>query len=404
MVLTMTPTSTALAGVRVLEMGQLIASPFAGTMLAAFGAEVVKLEPPGLGDPLRRWRMMAGDTSLWWYAMGRNKKSVTCDLRQDAGRDLARRLLATGFDVVLENFRPGRLEAWGLGPAELEAIDPRIILVRISGYGQTGPYRERPGFANVAEAFGGLRYITGEPGRPPVRAAASLGDTIAGLHAAYGALAALHERERSGRGQVVDVALYESVLNLMESMIPEYSRYGHVRERTGARLDGVVPSNTYPCRDGKWVAIGANADGLYRRLMRAAGRPDLADDPTLAHNDGRVTRTDEIDDAVRAWTLRHTVAEVLDVLVEAGVPAGPIQSVADLATDPHVRARGMFEPAVLPDGSTVDLPGIVPRLERTPGRTEHVGPQLGEHNDEIWGERLGVSPEERAALRAAGVI
>ncbi len=397
-------TSLPLSGLRVLELGQLLASPFAGYLLAAFGAEVLKIEPPGQGDPLRRWRKMHKDTSLWWYSLGRNKKSVTCNLRTDAGRDLVRRMVTKGVDIVVENFRPGRMEQWGLGYADLCGIDPRVIMVRISGYGQTGPYRERPGFANVAEAFGGLRYVTGEPGQAPVRSAVSLGDSMAGMHAAYAALAAVYERARSGQGQEIDVALYEAVFNHMESLLPEYDLLGHVRERSGARLDGVVPSNTYVCADGAYVAIGANADGLYRKLMALAGRPDLADDPALAHNDGRVARAEEIDAAIRAWTSTHGQKHALAELARAEIPSGPINSIADIVADPHVQSRDILEPVTLPDGTEVRMGGVVPKLGRTPGRTRWVGPQLGEHNEAVYGDWLGMSPEELARLRAEGVL
>jgi formyl-CoA transferase len=397
-------TALPLAGLRVLEMGQLLASPFAGYMLAAFGADVIKIEPPGTGDPLRRWRKMHGDTSLWWYSLGRNKKSVTCNLREEAGRDLVRQMVTKGVDIVIENFRPGRMEQWGLGYDDLQRIDPRLIMVRISGYGQTGPYRERPGFANVAEAFGGLRHVTGEADRPPSRSAVSLGDTMAGMHAAYAALAAVHERTASGQGQEIDVALYEAVFNHMESLLPEYDLLGHVRERTGARLDGVVPSNTYACQDGKYVAIGANADSLYRRLMTLVGREDLANDPELAHNDGRVPRSRDIDDAITAWTSAHDQPFVLAELIRTEIPSGPINTIADMVADPHIQSRDILEPVTLPDGTRVRIPGVLPKMSRTPGRTKWVGPTLGEHNHQIYGEWLGLSDEELATLGANGVV
>ena len=398
----------ALRGLRVLELGSLLAGPFAGQMLAAFGAEVIKIEPPGLGDPIRRWRKLEGGTSLWWRSLARNKKCITCDLRQPAGRDLVRRLLASGIDIVVENFRPGRMEKWGLGPDDLKAIDPRIITVRVSGYGQSGPYKDRPGFANVAESFGGLRYVTGYPDRPPVRTGASLGDSLAGLHAAFGALTAVYAREQAegtqrGRGQVVDVALYESVMNVMESLVPEYDRLGHVRERTGSALPGIAPSGTYRCRDGGFIALGANSDSLYDKLMRAIGRDDLADDPALAHNDGRATQSARLDEAIQAWMATRDQADALKILVDADIPAGAIQSVAALVADPHVQARGMVERVTLPDGSTLGLSKVVPALSDTPAATHWAGPELGAHNEEVYGA-LGLSDAELAQLRTDGVI
>lgn len=394
----------ALAGLRVLELGQLLAGPFAGHLLAGFGADVVKVEPPGEGDPIRKWRKLEGDTSLWWRSLARGKRSVTCDLRKPEGRELLLRLVAHGVDVVIENFRPGRMEAWGLGYEALRAIDPRIIMVRISGYGQTGPYRDRPGFANVAEAFGGLRYVSGFADRPPVRTGVSLGDSLAGLHAAFATLAAVYERERSGQGQVVDVALSESVLSVMESLVPEYDRQGHVRERTGSALPGIVPSNTYRCGDDRYVVLGANSDGLFRKLAVAIGRPELADDPRLRHNDGRSAHADELDAAILAWTTTRPQAEVLRILVEADIPCGPINSAADLFADPQVAARGLLEPVTLPDGSTLRVPRITPLLSRTPARSHFAGPELGAHNLEIYGERLGLTEQELARLRAEGVV
>nr|MCH9683923.1 CoA transferase [Deltaproteobacteria bacterium] len=377
-----------------------------GKMLAGFGAEVIKVEAPGTGDPLRKWRKVVDGTSLWWRSMARGKRSITCDLRKPAGRDLLKQLLATGIDVVIENFRPGRLEAWGLGWEQLQAIDPRIILVRVSGYGQTGPYRERPGFANVAEAFGGLRYVSGFPDRPPVRTGVSIGDSLAGLHAAFATLAAVHERDvvGSGKGQVVDVALYESVLSVMESLVPEYDHLGHVRERTGSALPGIVPSNTYRCGDERFVVVGANSDGLFRKLMLAIDQPELADDPQLRHNDGRATQAPRIDAAIEAWTSARPQAEVLHALVEADIPCGPINSAADLCNDPHVQARESLETITLPDGSAVKVPKIVPPMSRTPPRSHFAGAQLGADNARIYGERLGLSAEALQRLEADGVI
>ncbi|HVL58598.1 MAG TPA: CoA transferase, partial [Burkholderiaceae bacterium] len=384
----------ALAGVRVLELGQLIAGPFAGRMMADFGADVIKVEPPARagsdgGDPLRKWRKLHPDdpsgTSLWWYVQSRNKRSVTIDLRHPDGQALVRELAARS-DIVIENFRPGAMEKWNLGYERLSQDNPGLILVRLSGYGQDGPYKDRPGFGSIAEAMGGLRYVTGFPDRPPVRLNLSIGDSIAALHAVIGAMFALHSRRASGRGQVVDVALYEAVFNLMESTVPEYDRYGIVRERTGTNLTGIVPSNTYPTADGGHVVIGANGDSIFKRLMRAIGRADLADDPSLAGNSGRARRAAELDDAIAAWTSTQPLDECLRVLAEADVPSGKIYSAADIVGDPQYLARRMIERAVLPDGTPLAVPGIVPKLSDTPGRLESPGPSLGEHTDAVLRE------------------
>ena len=393
-----------LSRLRVLELGQLLAGPFAGHLLATFGAEVLKVEAPGQGDPMRRWGKMHGDTSLWWYSLGRGKQSMTCNLHHPQGPQVVRDLVAQGYDIVIENFRPGRMEAWGLGYEELERINPRTILVRISGYGQSGPYAMRPGFANIAEAFGGLRYITGEPGRAPVRSSVSLGDTLAGMQAAFATLAAVQERETSGRGQYIDMALYEAVFNVLESTLPEFDRFGHVRERLGTRLDGVVPSNTYPCADGHHVTIGANSDRLFQRLMQVIGRPDLAADPALAQNDGRVPQAQRIDDAITTWTRLHDHQDVLTTLEREEIPVGPINSIADLARDPHVAARGLLEPVRLPDGTTVKMPAVVPRLSRTPGESRWPGPRLGEHNDRVYRELLHWSQEQIEKMSREGML
>lgn len=406
----------ALAGLRVLELGQLIAGPFAAAMLAGFGAEVIKIEPPGLGDPLRKWRKLHDGTSLWWRSMARNKKSVVVDLRQEEGRWLIRNLVATGqIDILIENFRPGRMEQWGLGWDELHALDPRLIMVRISGYGQTGPRAKSPGFANIAEAVGGLRYLTGEPGRPPVRSGVSLGDTISGLHAAFGALTAVRARDGgpgqrgTGRGQLVDVALSESVFNMLESLLPEYSHFGHVRERSGSKLEGIVPTGTYPCAPGpageeRWIAIGANSDSMFVRLMRAIGRNDLADDPALRHNHGRVAQQAMLDQAIAAWTAKHTLEQALAALEAAEVAAGPIQSIADIADDPQFIARAMFERVQLPSGEHLQIPAIVPKLSATPGGTRWIGPAIGEHTDPVLRELLGLDEQRLAELAEAKVI
>lgn len=388
-------TPLPLQGVKVLELGALIAGPYASALFAQFGADVIKIEPPGQGDPLRKWRKLHQGTSLWWYVQSRNKKSVVLDLKTDEGRDIVRRLAAEA-DIVVENFRPGTLEKWGLGWEMLSADNPGLIMVRISGYGQTGPRRDLPGFAAIAEAMGGLRFVTGFPDRPPVRSGVSIGDTLASLYGALGALMALHHRNTNGgKGQVVDVALYEAVFGVMESLIPEFSAQGFVRQRSGASLPGISPSNTYECRDGQHVVIAGNGDALFRRLMQAIGRDDLATDPGLAHNDGRVQRNDELDAAIGAWTARHDIDEVVRVLERAEVPVGKIYSAADIAADEHYQARGMLEEHVLADGQRVTLPGIVPKLSATPGRTRWLGPTLGEHTSQVLAALASHSRDSR---------
>jgi formyl-CoA transferase len=390
--------SGPLEGVKVLELGTLIAGPFCGKTLADFGAEVIKVEPPGDGDPLRRWRRMRNGVSLWWHVQSRNKKSITLDLRQPEGQAIARRL-ARESDIVIENFRPGALEKWNLGWDVLSRENPKLVLVRISGYGQTGPYRERPGFAAIGEAMGGLRYVTGYPDRPPVRPNLSVGDTLASLHGVIGALLAL----QSGKGQVVDVALYESVFNVTESLLPEYDAQGVIRERSGSTLPGIAPSNLYPCSDGAYVLIAGNADALYRRLMSAIGREDLRDDPALAKNDGRAAQMARIDEAISQWTQKRTEQEVLEEMEKAEVPAGRIYTAADIAADPHYAARGMIQSVIAGDGEPLKVPGVVPRLSATPGAIRSPAPKLGEHTGEILGA-LGFSAAEIAALRERRVI
>jgi len=391
-----------LQGIRVLELGSLIAGPFCAKTLADFGAEVIKVEPPGEGDPLRRWRRMRNGTSLWWQVQSRNKKSITLDLRKPEGQAVVRRLARTS-DIMIENFRPGALERWNLGWAALEAENPKLILVRISGYGQTGPYRARPGFAAIAEAFGGLRYVTGFPDRPPVRPNLSIGDTLASLHGVIGALLALHHLKNGGRGQVIDIALYESVFNVMESLLPEFDAQGVGRERSGSALPGIAPSNLYPCSDGSYVLIAGNADSLYHRLMTTIGRTDLRDDPGLARNDGRAARMAEIDDAIAAWTAQRTQDAVLAAMEQAEVPAGRIYSAADIAADPHYAARGMIEQIVAGDGEPLKVPGIVPKLSATPGAIHSTAPALGAHTDEVL-RAAGYSAAEIAALRESKVL
>jgi formyl-CoA transferase len=392
-----------LEGVRVIELGTLIAGPFCSRLLAEFGAEVIKIESPDGGDPLRTWRKLHEGTSLWWLAQARNKKSVAIDLKAPAGQAIVRKL-AREADIVVENFRPGTLERWGIGWEQLSAENPGLVMVRLSGYGQTGPYKDRPGFGAIGEAMGGLRFLSGYPDRAPVRVGVSIGDSIAALFGAIGALAALREREvNGGRGQIVDVALYEAVFAMMESLLPEYDMYGFVRTRTGASLPGIVPSNTYTTRDGKYVVIGANNDSIFKRMMRAIGRPDLADDPQLAHNDGRTARTEEIDATIGAWTGANDLDEVLRVLEAAEVPAGKIYDIADIVADPQYAARAMFEQFELAGGGSLKLPGIVPKLSETPGSTRWLGPALGAHTAEVLAS-LGIADAELRALEAAGVI
>jgi len=387
----------------VLEMGQLIAGPYCTRLLAEFGAQVIKVEPPQTGDPLRQWRKLHKGTSLWWFAQSRNKKSVTVNLKHPKGQEVVRKLAAQA-DIVVENFRPGAMEKWGLGYDILSELNPGLIMVRLSGYGQTGPYRDQPGFGAIGEAMGGIRYITGYPDRPPVRAGVSFGDSVAALYGVMGALMALHARQSNGgKGQVVDVALYEAVFSLMESMVPEFDRYQFVRERTGAALPGIVPSNTYVTRDGRFVVIGANGDSIFKRLMSTIGRPDLAADPTLERNDGRVKRTEELDQVIGEWCARHDLDTVLSALEQAEVPSGKIYNVADIVADPHFNARGMIEQSTLEDGTPLKLPGIVPKLSRTPGETRWLGPALGVHTAEVLGE-LGYTSTEIEQLRSVGAI
>lgn len=391
-----------LKDIKVIELGALIAGPYASTILGQFGADVIKIEPPGEGDPLRKWRKLHDGTSLWWYTQSRNKKSVTLDLKAPEAQDIVRKLAAEA-DIVIENFRPGTLEKWGLGWEQLSAINPDLIMVRISGYGQTGPASQRPGFAAIAECMGGLRYVTGYQDRAPVRTGVSLGDTLASLYGIIGALIAMHHlKVNGGKGQYIDVALYEAVFAVMESLVPEYSAQGYVRERSGSSLPGIAPSNTYVCADGHYVAIAGNGDGIFKRLMTAIGREDLALDPELAHNDGRVRHVDLIDGAILEWTGRHDLDTVLKVLEQAAVPSGRIYTAEDIVKDEHYLAREMIQRFTLPDGLPIDLPGVVPKLSATPGGTRWLGPELGQHTAEVLKE-IGVTPEQYQRMRDAGI-
>jgi len=391
-----------LAGIRVLELGALIAGPFCAKILAEFGADVVKLEPPKTGDPLRKWRHLEQGTSLWWHVQSRNKRSAAVDLRTPEGQAIAR-ALATRADIVVENFRPGTLEGWNLSYESLAAVNPGLVMVRISGYGQSGPYRERPGFGVIGEAVGGMRYVTGTRDRPPSRVGVSIGDTLSALYGVIGALVALESRRASGRGQIVDVALYESVFSVMESMLPEFDRFGVVRERTGSILPGIAPTSAYRCADGSFVLIAANGDSIFQRLCRAMGRADLAADPALAHNDGRAARQQWLDDEIERWTCARTPDDVVAAMEAADVPASKIYTIRDIVADAQYQAREMIRDIRLVDGSALKVPGVVPKLSATPGGFEGGGPALGEHTDEILRE-IDYDAAAIAALRARGIV
>lgn len=392
-----------LAGVKVVELGTLIAGPFAARIMAEFGAEVVKIESPDGGDPLRKWRKLYEGTSLWWFVQARNKRSVTVNLKHPDGIAIVKQLVAEA-DIVIENFRPGVLEKLGLGWDALSALNPGLVMLRLSGFGQTGPMAQQPGFGAIGESMGGLRYVTGFADRPPVKTGISIGDSIAALWGVIGALMALRHREvNGGKGQVVDVALYEAVFSMMESLVPEFDVFGFIRERTGNIMPGITPSNTHTTSDGRHVAIGANGDAIFRRLMQTMGRPDLAEDATLADNAGRDARRDEVYALIDAWVAGHTEAEVLAALAAAEVPASRIYSVADMFADPQFLARGMLETVKLPDGRACRVPGVIPKLSETPGGTEWIGPGLGEHTDAVLAE-LGYEATQIAALRTSGAI
>ena len=397
------PPQLPLAGLRVLELGTLIAGPFAAKTLGDFGADVIKIEPPGVGDPLRSWRTTEGVTSVWWHVQARNKKSVAIDLRQPEGQDLVRRL-ALEADVVIENFRPGTLEQWGLDYDTLSRANPQLIMLRISGYGQTGPMRDLPGFGVVAEAMGGLRYITGVPGEAPVRPGISIGDSLSALHGVIGVLLALYHRVKNGgQGQMIDVALYESVFNMMEGAVPEFDRNGVVRKPAGSAMQGIAPTNAYPTGDGRFVLIAGNGDGIFRRLMKLIARDDLGDDPALARNPGRVAQAARLDNAISAWTAVRSLEECLALLGQAGVPAGKVYTVKDIVEDSHYQARDMLRDITLNDGSTLKVPGVVPKLSGTPGRVAGGGPALGQHTHEVLAG-LGLDAAQMALLKEKGVI
>lgn len=390
-----------LANLKVIEMGQLIAGPFAAKTLADFGADVVKIEPPKVGDALRKWRLLKDGTSVWWQVQSRNKRSLSLDLKQKEAQEIVRSLVKEA-DVLIENFRPGTLEGWGLDPEKLIEINPKLIVLRISGYGQTGPYRDKPGFGVVAEAMGGLRHLTAEPGRVPVRVGISIGDTLASLHGVIGILLALQERHNSGKGQVIDIALYEAVFNCMESLLPEYSAFDEVRKAAGSALPGIAPSNAYQCQDGGYVLIAGNGDSIFKRLMSMIGRDDLGNDPELAGNDGRVKRVAELDRAIGEWTKTVSTDKALEILDSVAVPAGRIYTVADIANDPHYKARGNIQTIQMKDGSKLDVPSVIPKLSRTPGSIKTLAPDIGENTDEIL-KGIGLSDSQVASLKERGI-
>jgi len=394
-----------LSDIKILELGQLIAGPYCGQVLADFGAQVIKVEPPGKGDAMRQWGAADPDTGepLWWNVIGRNKQSITLDLRQARGQALLRDL-AKEADVIIENFRPGTMERWGLGYDVLSRDNPGLVMVRVTGFGQDGPYASRAGFASVCEAMGGLRYLSGDPDRPPVRVGISIGDTLAGLHAALGTMMALHQRERTGHGQVVDSTIFESVLAMMENLIPEYARAGKVRERSGSFLKGIAPSNAYPARDGRDVIIGANQDTVFRRLCGAMGQPTLADHPDYATHRSRGEHQQAIDDLVAAWTRQHDAQHVVDILAEAGVPAGLVYRAPDMLEDPHFQAREAIVEVPDHHGKPLPMQNVFPRLSTSPGSVRHVGPSLGEHTEAILSDWLNLGDAELDALRHDHVI
>ena len=390
-----------LAKLKVIEMGQLIAGPFAAKTLADFGADVIKIEPPKVGDALRKWRLLKDGTSIWWQVQSRNKRSLSLDLRQSEAQDIVRTLVKEA-DVLIENFRPGTLEGWGLDPEKLLELNPKLIVLRISGYGQTGPYRDKPGFGVVAEAMGGLRHLTAEPGRVPVRVGISIGDTLASLHGVIGILLALQERHNSGKGQVIDIALYEAVFNCMESLLPEYSAFGEVRQAAGSALPGIAPTNAYQCADGGYVLVAGNGDSIFKRLMTVIGRDDLGNDPQLENNDGRVKRVTELDQAIGEWAKTVSTDKALEILDSVAVPAGRIYTVADIASDPHYRARENIQTIQMHDGTKLDVPGVIPKLSRTPGSIKTLAPDIGQNTDEIL-KSIGLTNDQVASLKERGI-
>jgi formyl-CoA transferase len=390
-----------LAKLKVIEMGQLIAGPFAAKTLGDFGADVIKIEPPKVGDALRKWRLLKDGTSVWWQVQSRNKRSLSLDLKQAEAQDIVR-ILIKEADVLIENFRPGTLEGWGLDPEKLLELNPKLIVLRISGYGQTGPYRDKPGFGVVAEAMGGLRHLTAEPGRVPVRVGISIGDTLASLHGVIGILLALQERHQSSKGQIIDIALYEAVFNCMESLVPEYSAFGEVRQAGGSALPGIAPSNAYLCADGGYVLVAGNGDSIFKRLMNLIGRADLANDPALENNDGRVARVAELDRAIGDWAQTMTTNQALQLLDSVAVPAGKIYTVADIVSDPHYKARGNIESIQMHDGTKLEVPSVLPKLSRTPGSIKTLAPDIGENTDEIL-QSIGLTQAQVASLKERGI-
>ena len=390
-----------LSKLKVVEMGQLIAGPFAAKTLADFGADVIKIEPPKEGDALRKWRLLKDGTSVWWQVQSRNKKSLSLDLRKSEAQDIVRTLVKEA-DVLIENFRPGTLEGWGLDPEKLLQLNPKLIVLRISGYGQTGPYRDKPGFGVVAEAMGGLRHLTAEPGRVPVRVGISIGDTLASLHGVIGILLALQERHNSGKGQMIDIALYEAVFNCMESLLPEYSAFGEVRQAAGSALPGIAPTNAYQCADGGYVLVAGNGDSIFKRLMTVIGREDLGNDPQLETNDGRVKRVAELDQAIGEWAKTVSTTKALEALDSVSVPAGKIYTVADIASDPHYKARENIQTIQMQDGTKLDVPGVIPKLSRTPGSIKTLAPDIGQNTDEIL-KSIGLSDDQVASLKERGI-
>ena len=390
-----------LSNLKVVEMGQLIAGPFAAKTLADFGADVIKIEPPKVGDALRKWRLLKDGTSVWWQVQSRNKRSLSLDLKEAEAQEIVKTLISEA-DILIENFRPGTLEGWGLDPEHLLELNPKLIVLRISGYGQTGPYRDKPGFGVVAEAMGGLRHLTAEPGRVPVRVGVSIGDTLASLHGVIGILLALQERHQSGKGQVIDIALYEAVFNCMESLLPEFSAFGEVRQAAGSALPGIAPSNAYLCADGGYVLVAGNGDSIFKRLIGMIGRKDLANDPELANNDGRARRVAELDLAIGEWAKTITTDAALKLLDSVAVPAGKIYTVADIANDPHYKARGNIQTIQMHDGTLLDVPGVIPKLSRTPGSIKTLAPDIGENTDDIL-RSIGLTDAQVASLKERGI-